>query len=395
MAPFKEVPRKRKRGQPDNKQEEDSQEPPHSQRVSESDWWHDLVQRLSSSSSKDPGVSEDDPDHFKSFFRVSRKTFDYICNLVRQDLVSRPPSGLINIEGRLLTVEKQVAIALRRLASGDPQVSVGEQFGVGQSTVSQVTWRFVESMEERGRHHLKWPDVQEMEKVKAGFEQHGLPNCCGAVDVTHIIMTLPSVESSTDWYDREHNYSMVLQAIVDMDMRFRDILTGWPGSMNDSQLLRNSGFFRLCENGQRLHGPFRRLSQGREIREFIVGDLGYPLLSWLLTPFQDKDLNDVSRSYNKKHASTASIAERALARLKGTWRILHRVMWRPDKHKLPRIILVCCLLHNIIIDRGDELLSGVALPDHHDKGYKQQICQYADPQGKAGRDTLAEFLHEQ
>ncbi|CAL2280797.1 unnamed protein product [Prunus armeniaca] len=46
--------------------------------------------------------------------------------------------SLINVEGRLLSVEKQVAIALRRLASGESQVSVGAAFGVGQPTVSEV-----------------------------------------------------------------------------------------------------------------------------------------------------------------------------------------------------------------------------------------------------------------
>lgn len=80
----------------------------------------------------------DEDDAFKYFFRSSKTTFSYICSLVREDLISRPPSGLINIEGRLLSVEKQVAIALRRLASGESQVSVGAAFGVGQSTVSQV-----------------------------------------------------------------------------------------------------------------------------------------------------------------------------------------------------------------------------------------------------------------
>ncbi|CAL9023692.1 unnamed protein product [Prunus brigantina] len=72
------------------------------------------------------------------FFSLSSKSFDHICSLVREDLVSRLPSGLINVEGRLLSVEKQVAIALRRLASGESQVSVGAAFGVGQSTVSEV-----------------------------------------------------------------------------------------------------------------------------------------------------------------------------------------------------------------------------------------------------------------
>lgn len=71
---------------------------------------------------------------------------------------SRPPCGLINIEGRLLSVEKQVAIALRRLASGESQVSIGASFGVGQSTVSQLT-----------RDHLIWPVSARMEKIKSEF----------------------------------------------------------------------------------------------------------------------------------------------------------------------------------------------------------------------------------
>ncbi|CAN6828699.1 unnamed protein product, partial [Brassica oleracea var. botrytis] len=120
-------------------------------------------------------------DAFKYFFRASKTTFSYICSLVREDLISRPPSGLINIEGRLLSVEKQVAIALRRLASGDSQVSVGAAFGVGQSTVSQVTWRFIEALEERAKHHLRWPDSDRIEEIKSKFEGvYGLPNCCGA-----------------------------------------------------------------------------------------------------------------------------------------------------------------------------------------------------------------------
>ncbi|ONK68801.1 uncharacterized protein A4U43_C05F16170 [Asparagus officinalis] len=111
-----------------------------------------------------PTIPLEEEAAFKCFFRVSKNTFEYICSLVREDLVSRPPSGLINIEGRLLSVEKQVAIAMRRLASGESQVSVGGAFGVGQSTVSQVTWRFVESMEDRARHHMKWPALEERRK---------------------------------------------------------------------------------------------------------------------------------------------------------------------------------------------------------------------------------------
>ncbi|CAL2273606.1 unnamed protein product [Prunus armeniaca] len=159
--------------------------------------------------------------------------------------------------------------------SRESQVSVGAAFGVGQSTVSQVTWRFIEALEEREKHHLKWPDSNRMEEIKSKLEEaFGFPNCCGAIDGTHIIMTLPTFQTSGDCCDLEDNYSMLsLQGIVDHEMRFLGIVTGWPGGMTVSRLLMCSGFFKLCEGGQRLNENFRTLSGGVEIREYLVGGL--------------------------------------------------------------------------------------------------------------------------
>ncbi|CAM0958235.1 unnamed protein product [Alopecurus aequalis] len=360
----------------------------------DTEWWHAFLAKHAELH-KDAGgsVPSDEEEAFRYFFRTSRRTFDYICSIVRDDLISRPPSGLINIEGRLLSVEKQVAIAMRRLASGDSQVSVGAAFGVGQSTVSQVTWRFIESMEERARHHLVWPDQEKMEGIKARLEAvSGLPNCCGAIDATHIIMTLPAVESSEDWCDPAKNYSMFLQGIVDDEMRFIDIVTGWPGSMTFSRLLKCSGFHKLCEAGKRLNGPVRVSGEDAEIREFIAGDMSYPLLPWLMTPYEGDNLSALMHNFNACQKAARRLATRALARLKGSWRILHKVMWRPDKNKLPSIILVCCLLHNIILDCKDELLQDIQLPDHHDTGYNEENCKQENDSGKVTRDTIAGHL---
>lgn len=358
-------------------------------RAIESDWWDSFCHKMSSS----PGLAipSDEEEAFKYFFRVSKKTFEYICSLVREDLISRPPSGLINIEGRLLSVEKQVAIAMRRLASGDSQVSVGASFGVGQSTVSQVTWRFIESLEDRARHHIKWPDQDRLEEIKSKFRTlFGLPNCCGAVDATHILMTLPAVQTSDDWCDEANNYSMLLQGIVDDEMRFLDVVTGWPGAMTVSRFLNCSGFYKLCENEERLNKKLR-LDDG-EIREYIVGGVYYPLLSWLMTPYENQDLLAANSKFKEAHEAARLLAVRALSHLKGSWRILSKVMWRPDKSKLPSIILACCLLHNIMIDCGDKLLSDNAFPAHHDVGYEEQSCRLLDTSGSTMRENLAKHL---
>ncbi|KAI6695536.1 hypothetical protein NL676_023246 [Syzygium grande] len=392
MAPGKKSRRSKKESKKLKKRRNISAAPA-DPNTSDTDWW-DVFWRKNSPS---PGsaVPEDEAEGFKYYFRVSKETFAYICSLVREDLISRPPSGLINIEGRLLSVEKQVAIALRRLASGESQVSVGAAFGVGQSTVSQVTWRFIEALEERGRHHLKWPDASRMDEIKARFDAFcGLPNCCGAIDATHIIMTLPAVQTSDDWCDPANNYSMLLQGIVDNELRFLDIVTGLPGGMTGSRLLKFSGFFKLCECGKRLNGNTRTLMEGYEAREYIIGGNSYPLLPWLITPYESdgSGLSDSMSDFNAVHESARSLAVKAFSQLKGSWRILSKVMWRPDKQKLPSIILVCCLLHNIILDSGDKLHSDVALPGHHDFGYVEQGCKQVDPLGSALRENLAKKL---
>jgi hypothetical protein len=75
---------------------------------------------------------------FESVFKISRKTFNYICSLVRDDMMARP-SNFNDLKGRSLSLNDQVAVALRRLSSGESLSSIGESFGINQSTVSQVT----------------------------------------------------------------------------------------------------------------------------------------------------------------------------------------------------------------------------------------------------------------
>jgi hypothetical protein len=325
---------------------------------------------------------------------MPRKAFDYVCSLVKDEMMVRSSSYTF-LDGTVLSLEDRVAIALRRLNSGGSLVTVGASVGVNHSTVSLITWRFIEAMEERASHHLRWPDTGEMEKIKSKFEKiHGLPNCCGIVDTTHITMCLSSAEPNCKvWLDQEKNYSMVLQAVIDADMRFTDIVTGWPGSMKESSILHSSGLFKLCEKGERLNGSKLKVSDGSEVGEYLIGDAGYPLFSWLLTPYQEKDLTESSTEFNRRHLAARTVAPRTLAKFKDTWKFLQGEMWRPDKHKLPRIIHVCCLLHNIIIDLKE---AGVEEPpassSDHDANYRQQVCQLADENGVRARDKLSEHL---
>ncbi|EFJ27050.1 hypothetical protein SELMODRAFT_15917, partial [Selaginella moellendorffii] len=67
--------------------------------------------------------------------------------------------------------------------------------------------------------------------VKTDFESlHGFPNCCGAIDCTHFEVQLPGNAFASDYYNKDKDYSIVMQAIVDSEARFLDIQVGVPGS---------------------------------------------------------------------------------------------------------------------------------------------------------------------
>lgn len=351
------------------------------------DWWVDFSCRITGH------LSSKEPRKFESIFKISRKTFHYICSIVKDELMAKT-SHFVFTDGKLLSIEDQVAVALRRLGSGESLLNIGVSFGLNHSTVAQVTWRFVEAMEERGIHHLRWPTSHEIETIESKFEKlHGLPNCFGVIDITHIMMCLASVDTaSKTWLDYEKKHSMVLQAIVDPGMKFRDIVTGWPGSMSELPVLRSSGFFKMCEKGTRLNRENVKLPGGSEVQEYVVGDAGFPLFPWLLTPYQGKNLSHAQVEFNRRLSATGVVAQRAFARLKDKWRIIHGEMWRPDKHRLPRIILVCCLLHNIVIDMEDEVIDEMLLSHEHDPSYKQRFCDVADDNGIVLRDQLCEYL---
>ncbi|KAJ8335832.1 hypothetical protein SKAU_G00391740 [Synaphobranchus kaupii] len=88
--------------------------------------------------------------------------------------------------------------------------------------------------------------------------------------------------------------------------------------------------------------PFTADEQARVKAEFVrsfnfpgvIGDRGYPLKTWLLTPFADPRTAEELR-YNLAHGRTRSVVERTIGLLKGRWRCLDasggKLLYKPEK----------------------------------------------------------------
>ncbi|XP_024310909.1 uncharacterized protein LOC100827806 isoform X2 [Brachypodium distachyon] len=322
---------------------------------------------------------------FEHLYKMKITTFDYVCSLVRvpflEDMMARDHRFA---DGRVLCLQDRVAVALRMLNSGEPPETVGSSLGMNKSIVLLITKSFVDAMWEKAMHHLDWPGSNRIENIKYKFDKiHGLPNCCGVVHTDHI--TFESQNS-----DHEVNAGMLMQAVVDTDMRFTNIWLGSSSNMNQSSILHDSVLFKHCEKDTWLNGSKLNLSDGRQVGEYIIGDAGFPLLPWLLTSFQENDLSDYQVEFNRRHSQAMTITlTKALAKLKDTWKFLHGGVWRPENQFEPMwVIYACCMLHNIVIDKE----CGTGMGSYQKVNYSQQVHQLVDEDPVMVRDVLSQHL---
>ncbi|KAJ1176915.1 hypothetical protein NDU88_002182 [Pleurodeles waltl] len=113
----------------------------------------------------------------------------------------------------------------------------------------------------------------------------------------------------------------------------------FPGSVHEAYILRNSSI------------PYV-MGQLQRHCVWLLGDSGYPNLSWLLTPGRNPRTRAGER-YNEARGRTRRIIERAFGLLKARFRCLHitggYLVYSPKK--VCQIIVACCMLHNLALRR--------------------------------------------
>ena len=89
-------------------------------------------------------------DHlWREHFWVSRGTFEYICGLVGPQLIRQN-----TFLRQAITVEKRVAVALWRLATGNSYRTVGLTFGIGQCTAMNIKDEFCSALIRRANDFI-------------------------------------------------------------------------------------------------------------------------------------------------------------------------------------------------------------------------------------------------
>lgn len=82
----------------------------------------------------------------------------------------------------------------------------------------------------------------------------------------------------------------------------------WMATKDDQHILHNSSFYKLCQGGDNVNGTAMSLFKF-QLREYIVDNSSYPLLPWLMTPYQGTKLSPTK--LNGKIMSLIKLVEKS------------------------------------------------------------------------------------
>ncbi|XGW20128.1 hypothetical protein V3C99_003730, partial [Haemonchus contortus] len=267
---------------------------------------------------------------FRKDYRFSRHVFFQICEMVAPDLT----------HGRHTTdlpVADQVAIAIHLLGRNVMQSDSARIAGCHQSTVSRVLMAFVNAINRRAARFINWPDEQEGLNISNSFYQkYGLPGITGIIDGTHCRIQKPKY-AERDYICRKGYHSLNVGIVVDYEMKIRWVCAKWPGSAHDSRVFKTSLLYEQLKRG--------------EVKGVLIGDSAYAAETFLLKPLNTTRTRQEER-YNRAICSARVLVEQAFGILKRQFHILHAEC-RYSPAKVARIIVACCVLRNIAINRNE------------------------------------------
>lgn len=238
---------------------------------------------------------------------------------------------------RLVSLEKKILATLWLLGNKESFRGVADRFDLNKGFLHAIFMEVCEALKAIRPLYISWPDRNEQAVISNNFlRKTGFPGVVGCIDGSHIPILGPS-DHRASFINRKGFPSIQLQAVCDDNLRFLDVFAGWPGSVHDARVFRNSPLYHILKDGN-VHEE-----------NHILGDSAYALAPFMMVPFRDNGhLTEEQVNFNMRHSSTRVVIERAFGLLKSKFRRLQYLEMRLV-NKIPLVILSACILHNFIL----------------------------------------------
>lgn len=319
-------------------------------------------------------ILSNDDKFIKQHIRVSAKSLHSMILLFEE-----------NNHGYCL--KYRLCVFLYWLACGASYRVTGVSFEISRYSVRTIVHKMLDLFINVSKKIIKLPRPEEYETIGHQFNLRSkcgiFSKAVGAIDGCHVKIMVP-VHLHDQYINRKLDYSLNVMAVCDSYGKFTSILSGYPGSVHDQRVLRNSALYRS--------GTFPPPGY------YLLGDSGYKCALHpvsIITPFRhDRALTTQEKKFNTLHSRARSIIENAFGRMKTRWRSIFQKSLELKIQNCVKTIVACCVMHNICLNDGvaDEMNDAIEYEPDDNSSLSSNLNSGDDETALEFRNTLVGLI---
>ena len=218
---------------------------------------------------------------------------------------------------------------------------------------------FLETLYSMRDEYIKLPpDLESLQEVLNMYKAVGLPGCGGSIDVVHCKWANCPAGDRIKAKGKEKFPTLAFECISDQRRRVLGIAPVQYGSRNDQHIVRLDPCVRKLRKEWYKDVDWSCFDvSGNEIWNtgvYLICDGGYLRWRTLICPYQYSKEGTRQGYFSANLESVRKDVECTFGILKKRWRILEYGMQYRSAERNEKIFVVCCMLHNMMIDLETE-----------------------------------------
>jgi hypothetical protein len=290
-------------------------------------------------------------NEFIQKYRMSPGSFLAMLDLIKDHEVFSSPDG-----GRpQAPAAHQLMVLLKYLGtegSGCSNPDLRNVFHVGRGTCQLYRERALTAIRSLQDTTVTWPDQAERSQIAQRIQKDfNFPNCVGLIDGTLFPLAItPQSKDAPEYFGRKHGYSFSTMIICDDQRLIRYYYSGWPGSVHDNRIFKNTTIFTNPDNFF-------------DKKQYILGDSAFENHSFMVSSYRSPQGQPIAREkevFNHAMSKPRVISEHTIGILKGRfqWLRLVRMVVKQDLESVRKVLRyfdACVILHNLLTKQHDEI----------------------------------------
>lgn len=292
-----------------------------------------------------------DEKDFRRRFRISRSIFNKIRDTLFGHDVFVLKVDALGKEGIHPLV--RLISCFRTLAYGDTFDRDDEYLRMSESSIDRSVTSFCNLMIKHfGPHYLnRAPTIEERDEILKVNKCRGFPGLMASWDCSHFDWKKCPMNLHGQYKSGRQKFkTIVLEAVVDCNLRMWYCNFGSAGSLNDINILQKSSIVGgLIDGSYSLKIPKYTINGVQRDYCYFLTDGIYPPWSIFISTYPYA-VTDKEKKFSKQQEAVRKDVERVFAVLTYKFQILDRAFRLFKVKKISRILQTCVILHNMQIE---------------------------------------------